>query len=103
MASPESLAGYASDWLQSVEGVFFSGDPLDNRSYYAYAKPVLAVADATVVVARDGFPDNVPRHQGQFHTAVPVAMETALGIASLLIWAADSSRTTRTCNRVACG
>jgi len=79
MGRQESLGGYAIDWLQSVEGVFFSGDPLDNRSYYAYGKPVLAVADATVVVARDGFPDNVPRHQGQFHTAVPVTMETALG------------------------
>src|SRR5204862_76852 len=72
---------YAIDWEQSVDGVFFSGDPLDNRSHYAYGKPVLAVADATVVVARDGFPDNVPRYKGQFHTAVPIAMETALGIA----------------------
>ena len=43
------------------------------------ASQYLAVADATVVVARDGFPDNVPRYEGQFHTAVPITIDTALG------------------------
>jgi murein DD-endopeptidase MepM/ murein hydrolase activator NlpD len=65
--------------MQSVDGTLFSGDPLDNRSYYAYGKSVLAVADATVVTTRDGIPDNVPRHNGQFHAAVPISMETVAG------------------------
>ena len=48
---------YAIDWMQSVDGALFSGDPLDNRSYHVYRKSVLAVADAAVAEARDGFPD----------------------------------------------
>jgi murein DD-endopeptidase MepM/ murein hydrolase activator NlpD len=44
---------------------------------------VIAVADATVVTARDGLPDNVPghntpEHQG-FSPAVPITMGTVAG------------------------
>jgi hypothetical protein len=53
---------YAIDWMQSKDGATFSGDALDNRSYYAYGKEVLAVADGTVVTAKDGLPENVPGH-----------------------------------------
>ncbi len=38
----------------------FSGDVHNLRSYYAYGQPVYAVADAPVLIARDGHPDNVP-------------------------------------------
>jgi hypothetical protein len=40
---------YAIDWQQNQNGKDFSGDASDKRSYYAYGKPVLAVADSTVV------------------------------------------------------
>jgi Peptidase family M23 len=49
---------YAIDWLQIENGAAFSGDEHDNRSYYAYGKNVLAVADGTVVTAQDGIPEN---------------------------------------------
>jgi hypothetical protein len=70
---------YAIDWMQLENGASFSGDARDKRSYYAYGKPVLAVADATVVVAKDGLPDNVPghntpEHEG-FHPAVALMMD----------------------------
>ena len=70
---------YAIDWQQSQNGKTFSGDASDKRSYYAYGKPVLAVADGTLVIARDGLPDNVPRHNGEFTPAVEMTPDTVLG------------------------
>jgi hypothetical protein len=70
---------YAIDWQQSQDGKTFSGDASDKRSYYAYGKPVLAVADSTVVSIKDGLPDNVPRHNGEFKTAVDMTPDTVLG------------------------
>jgi Peptidase family M23 len=70
---------YAIDWQQSQNGKTFSGDASDKRSYYAYGKPVLAVADGTVVTARDGLPDNVPRHNGEFTPAVEMSPDTVFG------------------------
>jgi hypothetical protein len=70
---------YAIDWQQSQHGRTFSGDASDKHSYYAYGKSVLAVADGTVVTARDGLPDNVPRHNGEFTPAVEMTPETVFG------------------------
>jgi peptidase M23-like protein len=74
---------YAIDWMQVENGASFSGDERDKRSYYAYGKPVLAVADAAVVVAKDGLPDNVPGHNTPghegFHPAVAITMDTVGG------------------------
>jgi hypothetical protein len=70
---------YAIDWKQTNDGESFSGDPRDTRSYYAYGKPVLAVADGRVVTARDGLPDNIPGHGESFHPTVPITMETVAG------------------------
>ncbi len=70
---------YAIDWEQIKDGVTFSGDSRDVRSYFAYGRPVLAVADGRVVVAKDGLPDNVPGHGESFHPAVPITMETVAG------------------------
>jgi hypothetical protein len=74
---------YAIDWTQVENGAAFSGDASDKRSYFAYGKPVLAVADAAVVVAVDGLPDNVPGHNTPghegFHPAVPITMNTVGG------------------------
>jgi murein DD-endopeptidase MepM/ murein hydrolase activator NlpD len=49
------------------------------RSYYAYGEQVLAVADGTVVAARDGLPDNIPRTAAGFNTALPISMDNAGG------------------------
>ncbi len=70
---------YAIDWKQIKDGTTFSGDSREVGSYFAYGRPVLAVADARVVTARDGLPDNVPGHGESFHPAVPITMETVAG------------------------
>lgn len=70
---------YAIDWKQTTDGVSFSGDPRDVRSYYAYGKAVFAVADGRVVAARDGLPNNIPGHNDAFHPAVPITLETVAG------------------------
>jgi murein DD-endopeptidase MepM/ murein hydrolase activator NlpD len=70
---------FAIDWQQSQNGKTFSGDASDKRSYYAYGQPVLAVADGTVVTLRDGLPDNVPRHNGEFTPAVEMTPDTVFG------------------------
>jgi hypothetical protein len=74
---------YAIDWMQVENGASFSGDARNNRAYHAYGKPVVAVADSTVVTARDGLPDNVPGHNmpghDGFSPAVPITMETVTG------------------------
>lgn len=70
---------YAIDWKQRVDGELQSGDPLDVRTYHAYAEPVFAVADATVVQARDGLPDNVPRTAAGFTPALPLSLDTLAG------------------------
>lgn len=70
---------YAIDWEQVKDGATFSGDSRDVRSYFAYGRPVLAVADGRVVTAKDGLPDNVPGHGEAFHPAVPITIETVAG------------------------
>jgi hypothetical protein len=74
---------YAIDWMQVENGASFSGDARDKRAYYSYGKPVVAVADATVVTARDGLPDNVPGHNTPGHEgfspAIPITMDTVSG------------------------
>ena len=70
---------YAIDWQQNQNGKDYSGDASDKRSYYAYGKPVLAVADSTVVTVTDGLPDNVPRHNGEFNPAVEMTPDTVFG------------------------
>jgi hypothetical protein len=70
---------YAIDWTQIRDGVSFSGDPRDKRSYCAYGKTVLAVAEGRVVTAREGLPDNIPGHNGAFHPAVPITLDTIAG------------------------
>ncbi|MCY7270875.1 MAG: M23 family metallopeptidase [Sphingomonas bacterium] len=70
---------YAVDWKREQKGAFFSGDARNVRSYHSYGQDVLAVADAMVVVAKNGFPDNIPRTAAGFATAVPVTMETVAG------------------------
>jgi len=70
---------YAIDWKQVKDDASYSGDSRDVRSYYAYDKTVLAVADGRVVAARDGLPDNTPGHGSSFHSAIPITLETIAG------------------------
>lgn len=70
---------YAVDWKRREQDAFFAGDARDVRSYHSYGQDVLAVADARVVAAKDGFPDNVPRTAAGFTTAVSVTMESVAG------------------------
>jgi hypothetical protein len=54
---------YAVDWEQlDNEGRIYKGPQADDASYTIYGKDVLAVADATVVTAIDGLPNQVPGH-----------------------------------------
>lgn len=75
---------YAIDWRQVRGGANFAGDALDLRSYHAYGQQVFAVADGTVISAKDGLPNNVPRTSKGFATAVPITMETIAGNAITL-------------------
>jgi hypothetical protein len=75
---------FAIDWMKIDNGAIFSGDQKDKHAYPAYGQPVFAVADGTVVTARDGLPDNVPGHNEEFHPAVPITPETLLGNAIVI-------------------
>ena len=70
---------FAVDWKITRQGVSFAGDARDVHSYFSYGKELLAVADAVVVRARDGLPDNIPRTAAGFSTAVPITAETLAG------------------------
>lgn len=75
---------FAIDWKRTKQGEMYSGDARDVRSYYSYGEKVFAVADAVVVSAKDGLPDNVPRTAAGFDTAVPLTMENVAGNAIVL-------------------
>lgn len=75
---------FAIDWKQIEQGAMYSGDARDVRSYFSYGEKVYAVADASVVSAKEGLPDNVPRTAAGFNTAVPLTMENVTGNAIVL-------------------
>ncbi len=52
---------FAIDWeMINADRFLFTGDPKDVKSYFAYGKNVLAVADAKVITAVDKYKDQVP-------------------------------------------
>jgi Peptidase family M23 len=52
---------YAVDWEQmDASGRIYAGPREDPKSYMIFGKPVLAVADATVVGLTDGLPEQTP-------------------------------------------
>jgi hypothetical protein len=66
---------YAIDWMQlDAQDRMATGDPKRNESFPQFGAEALAVADATVVFARDGLPEGTP---GSFPGSV--AIETADG------------------------
>jgi murein DD-endopeptidase MepM/ murein hydrolase activator NlpD len=70
---------YATDWFLTKDGATFKGNEHDRRAYYSYGQPVLAVAGGTIVVARDGIPENVAGPPNDFQRAVPITLETITG------------------------
>lgn len=68
---------FAIDWIQvGKNGKTFRGDPLDNKSYYAYGAEAFAVADGVVAATLDGVPSNIP---GPESRAVPITLENIGG------------------------
>ena len=63
---------YAIDLVILDENNYaYDGDPDKNEDYYAFGEEVLAPLEGTVVIAKDGVPDNIP--------GVERNMEEALG------------------------
>jgi len=70
---------FAIDWMRLKNSEASSGDKQDNRSYFSYDEPVLAVSDAKVVLTRDGIAENIPGHFGKGKIAVAMSYETIYG------------------------
>jgi murein DD-endopeptidase MepM/ murein hydrolase activator NlpD len=72
---------YATDWFLTSGAIYKwrEGDAHELRSYFSYGQPVFAVGQGTVVMARDGMPDNYPGPVEDFRRAVPLTLETATG------------------------
>ncbi len=52
---------FATDWLQfGPDGRVSTGDGTHCSDYYGYGADLLAVADGTVIEARDGIPEGIP-------------------------------------------
>lgn len=52
---------FATDWMRlGPDGRLFTGDGTRCSDYYSYGADLLAVANGTVVEARDGIPEGVP-------------------------------------------
>jgi hypothetical protein len=71
---------FAYDILKVANGTSHSGDPLSNESYFAFGEVILAPCDATVAMAVDGVPDNVPGETNPVQlTGNTLVLETAAG------------------------
>jgi hypothetical protein len=51
---------FAIDWTRVENGRMFEGDGAANEQHYAFGADLLAVAEGTVVSARDGMPEEAP-------------------------------------------
>jgi hypothetical protein len=52
---------FAIDWVKlNASGQPASGDGSENKQFFGYSEPVLAVADGTVAAIQDGIPENKP-------------------------------------------
>ena len=77
--SPHISSRFAIDWERLKNSESSSGDKQDNRSYFSYDEPVLAVSDAKVVSTRDGIAENIPGHFGKGKLAVAMSYDTIFG------------------------
>jgi hypothetical protein len=69
----------AIDWKIVRDGKSYRGDEHAAASYFAYGKPLVAIADALVVRSEDGHPDNPAGHGVDFHPAEPVTIDNVGG------------------------
>lgn len=69
---------FAVDWVRTRDGTYAAGDGTRNAEHYAYGAEVLAVAPGTVVLARDGHPENEPN-------AVTAPLQTAIDYAGNVV------------------
>ena len=80
---PRIAQRFAIDWVQiDKEGNTHKGDRTDNRTYFCYGQPALAVAPGTVVATKDGIPENTPEKDPDappVSRAVPITLETVGG------------------------
>lgn len=71
-----SAQRFAIDWVRmNDDGRLFHDDVHDNRNWYGYGAPVLAVADALVSDLRDGVAENTPAGEA----AGPVTLDSIAG------------------------
>ena len=71
---------FAYDILKVADGSSFKGDPRSNESYFAFGAEILAPCDATVVMAVDGVPDNIPGETNPIQlTGNTLVLKTAAG------------------------
>ena len=74
---------FAVDWVRLTDGSFFNGDGSVNADFTYIGSDVLAVADGTVVIARDDLPDETPFEppanvkQGDDYTGNSVVIQIA--------------------------
>ena len=75
--TPSIAQRFAIDYVRvGDDNKTFTGDQLKNDSYHAQGDDALAVANGTVVAAKDSIPENVP---GATSRAVPITLETVGG------------------------
>jgi len=60
---------YAYDFIIVKDGYSYSGDPLNNESYYAFGAEVLVPADGEVIAVVDGIVDNIPGEMNESEPA----------------------------------
>jgi hypothetical protein len=79
--SPSISRRFATDWFRTNGKIYKwrEGDAHEKSSYFSYGQPVYAVAGGTIVMARDGMPDNYPGPVEDFRVAGPLTLETACG------------------------
>jgi hypothetical protein len=77
--TPRIPSRLAIDWTLTKDSKSHDGDEQDNRSYFSYGQPVLAIGDAMVVSVKDGIPENVPGHFGRGKLAVAMSLDTIFG------------------------
>jgi hypothetical protein len=78
---PSISRRYATDWFKTSGKIYKwrEGDAHEKSSYFSYGQPVYAVGSGTIVMARDGMPDNYPGPVEDFRVAGPLSLDTATG------------------------
>ena len=100
---PVDSRRYAIDWEQVKDGVTFSGDPQDVRSYYSYGKQCWRLPMAALPPREMAFPRTFPVTAMRSTPQCPLRWKQWRATQSRSTWVAASSHITCICNREACG